>query len=316
MLEFLDLTSGLLASAVLAGGVLAIAGIGETLAEKVGVFNLGLEGFIALGAIAGFATVFATGSLTLGCLAAAAVGVVAGAAFATATVVVRANQVTCGLAFLFLGLGVAALVGQGFSGQPSAAVFAKMPIPLLSSIPFIGPALFDHPLPVYVAYAALPLAAHYLLSYTRFGISLRAVGENPAAADAAGVPVEAYRFGVVVLGCMLASLAGAYLTLVFVPAWSEDIVAGRGWITLALVIFAGFRPLLVVFGALLFGFVTAFGYLAQARGLNIPSTMLSALPYVVTLAFMLRPLFARRMGARRLADPPAALGVPFYRDER
>jgi simple sugar transport system permease protein len=291
MVEFFQLMNGLLTSAILAGGVLAIAGIGETLSQKAGVFNLGLEGFIALGAVAGFATVFWTGSLMLGCLAAAAAGAIAGSVFATATVLVRANQVTCGLAFMFLGLGVAALVGQGFSGQPSAAVFAKFPI-------------------------FRPAAAHYFLSYTRFGISLRAVGENPAAADAAGVPVEAYRFGFVVLGCVLASLAGAYLTLVFVPAWSEGIVAGRGWITLALVIFASFRPALVVLGALLFGFVTAFGYLAQARGLNIPSTVLSALPYLVTLAFMLRPLFARGIGGRRFADPPAALGVPFYRDER
>ncbi len=316
MADFFQLVNGLLASAILAGGVLAIAGIGETLGQKAGVFNLGLEGFIALGAIAGFAAVFWTGNLLLGCIAAAAAGAIAGSVFATATVIARANQVTCGLAFMFLGLGIAALVGQEFSGQPSAAVFAKVPIPMLSDIPLIGSSLFDQPLPVYFAYIILPVAAHYFLSYTRFGINLRAVGENPAAADAAGVPVEAYRFGFVVMGCVLASLAGAYLTLVFVPAWSEGIVAGRGWITLALVIFASFRPMLVVVGALLFGFVTAFGYLAQARGLNIPSTVLSALPYLVTLAFMLRPLFVRVIGGRRFADPPAALGVPFYRDER
>lgn len=313
---FIELLTGLLTSAVLAGGVLAIAGIGETLGQRAGVFNLGLEGFIALGAVAAFGTVFATGNLYLGCLAAAGTGLFVGSFFATATVVIRANQVTCGLAFLFLGLGLAALAGQGFAGQPSAAVFTAVPIPGLSKLPVVGPAFFNHPIPVYLAYFALPAAAHYFLFYTRYGINLRAVGENPAAADVAGVPVERYRFLTVVTGCVLVSLAGAYLTLVFVPSWSEGIVSGRGWIALALVIFAGFRPIRVVFGALLFGFVTVFGYLAQARGLNIPSTALAALPYLMTLAFMVWPMFSRRKGGGRLADAPASLGLPFYRDER
>lgn len=316
MLDFVNIIGNLLSSAILAGGVLAIAGVGETVGQRAGVYNLGLEGFISLGAVSSFAVVYNTGSLPAGCLAAALVGLIAGAMFATATVLVKVNQVICGLAFLFLGLGVAAMIGADYAGQPSKAAFTGMNVLGLAGIPGVGKALFGQPTPVYFAYLIVPVAAHFVLFRTRIGINLRAVGENPSAADATGVPVERYRFWAVVSGSVLATCSGAYLTLVFVPSWSEGIVAGRGWIALALVIFASFRPLLVSVGALLFSLVTSVGYLAQARGVALPSAALSALPYLATLAFMLLPILKRSASSRRLLDPPAALGVPYYREER
>jgi len=316
VIEFLHILGGLLGSAMLAGGVLVIAGVGETFAQKAGVYNLGLEGLISLGAVTAVATVAATESLTVACLAAAAVGIVTGIMFAGVTVVMKANQVISGLALSFLGVGLAAWLGDNYAGQRSAVIFEKVPIPFLSGIDTIGPAFFNHPIPVYLAFFLLPPLAHYVMFYTRLGLSIRAVGENPAAADATGVGVTLIRSGAVVFSCAMAALAGAYLTLVFVPSWSETVVGGRGWIAIALVIFAGFRPLMVGVGAFLFGLVTAFGFLAQARGMDIPPTLLSSLPYLLTVGFMMLPLITSRRGRRNLADPPAALGAPYYRDER
>jgi ABC-type uncharacterized transport system permease subunit len=311
----MDLIAGLIQTSILAGGVLALAALGEVLAERVGVVNLGVEGLMAVGAITGIATVVAVPSPILGFLLALLVGLLAGMVFAVATVVVRANQVLCGLALTLMGTGLAATIGKAYSGMPAPATFAPIPLPLLSDIPLLGRALFTQNILVYLIYIILPVALHYLMFRTRHGLDLRAVGENPAAADAAGIPVQRIRFWYVAAGAALAAGAGAYLTLAFVPSWSEGVVAGRGWIAVALVIFAGYRPVNAVLAALLFGLITSLGFVGQARNWPIAAPVLSMLPYLGTIALIIVPVLAWEK-VRRMMAAPAALGEPYFRDER
>jgi len=285
------------------------------LAERVGVVNLGVEGLMAVGAITGIATVVAVPSPMLGFFLALLVGLLAGMVFAAATVYIRANQVLCGLALTLMGTGLAATIGKAYSGMPAPATFTPIPIPLLSDIPLLGRALFTQNILVYLIYIILPLALHYLMFRTRHGLDMRAVGENPAAADAAGIPVQRMRFWYVSAGAALAAGAGAYLTLAFVPSWSEGVVAGRGWIAVALVIFAGYRPLNAVLAALLFGLITSLGFVGQARNWPIAAPVLSMLPYLGTIALIIVPVLAWQK-VRRMMAAPAALGEPYFRDVR
>lgn len=311
----MDLIAGLIQTSILAGGVLALAALGEVLAERVGVVNLGVEGLIALGAITGIATVVAIPSPTLGFVLALLVGLLAGMIFATATVIVRANQILCGLALTLMGTGIAAMIGKAYSGIPAPVTFPAIAVPFLSDLPLVGRALFTQNILVYLVYIVLPFALHHLLFRTRHGLDLRAVGENPAAADAAGIPVRRIRFWYVSAGAALAAGAGAYLTLAFVPSWSEGVVAGRGWIAVALVIFAGYRPWTAVGAALLFGLITSLGFVGQARNWPIAAPVLSMLPYLGTIALMIVPVLAWQK-VRRLMAAPAALGEPYFREVR
>ncbi len=310
----IDLLTGVLSTALLAGGVLVLGALGEVLAERVGVFNLGLEGLFALGGVTAIIAVARGASPVVGLLAAIVVGAAFGAAFAGAVVGLRANQTLCGLALTIAGSGLASAAGRPYSGQPARAVFGGVTIPGLSDLPVLGRAVFSQTPLVYVIWIVLPLFLHWLLYRTRHGMNLRAVGENPAAADAAGVKVGLLRFGYVVAGAGLAGAAGGYLTLAFVPSWSDGITGGRGWIAVALVIFAGFRPLNAVLGAFLFGLITALGFVGQARNWPVPPAFLSMLPYLGTIAFMILPALLAGRTRRLLA--PAALGVPYFRDER
>jgi simple sugar transport system permease protein len=311
----IELLTGVLSTALLAGGVLVLGALGEVLAERVGVFNLGLEGLMALGGVTAIITVAEVPNAPLGLLAAILVGLFFGAVFAVAVVLLRANQTLCGLALTIGGTGLAASVGRSFAGQPAHATFAGVGIPFLSTLPVLGRAVFSQNLLIYVIWIVLPIALHWLLFKTRHGINLRAVGENPAAADAAGVPVVKLRFFYVVIGAGFAGAAGAYLTLAFVPSWSNGITGGRGWIAVALVIFAGFRPYQATLGAFLFGVITALGFVGQARNWPIPPAFLSMLPYLGTMACMIFPVLVSRRLQRRLAAP-ASLGLAFYRDQR
>ncbi len=311
----IDILTGILFTALLAGGVLVLAALGEVLAERVGVFNLGLEGLLALGGVSGIIVVAHGVSPWLGLLAAGGAGATAGTVFAAAVVGLRANQTLCGLALTITGGGLASVFGRAYSGQPARAIFEGWTVPVLSDLPVLGRAVFSQSPLVYLIWIVLPLTFHALLFRTRHGINLRAVGENPAAADAAGVPVLPLRFAYVVAGAAMAGAAGGYLTLAFVPSWSDGITGGRGWIAIALVIFGGFRPLNVTLGAFLFGIITALGFVGQARNWPIPPAFLSMLPYVATVAFMIIPALAAGRFGRRLAAP-AALGTPYFRDER
>lgn len=224
------------------------------------------------------------------------------------------NQVVSGLAFTFLGTGLATWAGTSYAGKPAAAAFEKAPLPGLSEIPALGEMFFNHQAPIYLVFFVLPVALHLLLFRTRFGLSILAVGENPGAADATGIAVVSLRMGCVVFGCMMAALAGAYLTLVFVPSWSEGMTAGRGWIAIALVIFAAYRPIRLVVAAFFFGLISAFGFTAQTWGWTVPSAFLSSLPYLATLIIMIIPVWFTVKGKR--SSRPAGLGIPYYREER
>jgi ABC-type uncharacterized transport system permease subunit len=311
----MDIIAGLLQTSILAGGVLALAALGEVLSERVGVVNLGVEGLMALGAITAIAIVTASPNPALGLIGALGVGFVVGMIFASATVVLRANQVLCGLALTLMGTGLAATIGKAYSGMPARATFAPVEMPYLSEIPLLGRALFTQNILVYLIYIVLPVALHFIMFRTRHGLNLRAVGENPAAADAAGISVQKFRFWYVAAGSSLAAGAGAYLTLAFVPSWSEGVVAGRGWIAVALVIFAGYRPINAVLAALLFGAITSLGFVGQARNWPIAAPILSMLPYLGTIALIIMPVLAWHR-VRRLMAAPAALGEPYYRDVR
>jgi general nucleoside transport system permease protein len=311
----LEVVESILSIAVLAGGVLALAALGEVLAERVGVFNLGLEGLMALGGVCGIIAGTIVPNAWLGFALALLIGLVFGAAFAAATVLVRANQVLCGLALTMLGTGLAATVGRPYSGMPARVGFEPVAIPWLSELPIVGPAFFSQNLLVYLIYFIVPTAIWFILFRTRHGLNVRAVGENPAAADAAGIEVTKIRFWYVTIGASLAAGAGAYLTLAFIHSWSDGIVAGRGWIAIALVIFAGYRPFAAMFGALFFGIITALGFVGQARNWPVAPAFLSMLPYLGTLAFMILPVIVWRR-TRLLGAAPAALGTPYFRDER
>lgn len=311
MSDLVPLLSNLVSSGLLAGGVLALAGTGETVVERAGVFNLGIEGFMAVGAIAAIAVVTATGNLWLGVLAAAALGLLFGLALALVVVLIRVDQVVAGLGFSFLGSGLAAWLGAPYAGTPARVIFARLEIPVLGDLSFFGKAIFSLPLPAYAAFLLCPVLVHLVLFRTRLGLSICSVGENPAAAEAAGLPVVLLRSLCVTFGGMMATLSGAYLTLVLVPTWSEGLTGGRGWITLALVIFAAYRPLRLAVAAFGFGLITAAGFSAQVSGIPVNSAFLSALPYLATLSIMLAAGLRTRRRVR-----PAGLGIPFEREPR
>ena len=311
----MDVITGIMATAFLAGGVIAMAALGEVLAERVGVVNLGVEGIMSMGAITAIVVVMAVPSPVLGFLCALVVGFACGVVFAVATVHLRANQVLCGLAFTLAGTGLATTIGKPYAGLPARATFESIVVPVLSDIPIIGRAFFSQNALVYLIFIILPVALHFLVFKTRHGLNMRAVGENPAAADAAGIPVLAMRFWYVAAGSALAAGAGAYLTLAFVPGWSEGVVAGRGWIAVALVIFAGFRPLYAAAAAFLFGVITSIGFVGQARNWPVAPAVLSMLPYLGTIAFIIVPALAWQK-IRRSTAAPAALGLPYFRDMR
>ena len=309
-----QLIAGVIAAAIASGTVIVLASLGELLAERTGVLNLGLEGIMALGAVSGIIAESWIPNPYFGFSIAILVGLLAGAVFALATVTIKANQVICGLALTFLGTGLAGRMGAGYSGQPAPAPFKSIHIPILGDLPLIGDALFNHNIIVYLTYLILPLLITFLLYRARHGMNLRSVGEDPATADACGVQVTGMRFLYTCIGGALAAAAGAYLTLAFTPTWTEGVTGGRGWIAIALVIFGAWRPLPVVLGALLFGAVTSIGFVAQAQGWGIPSSFLSMLPYLGTLALMIVPVLFKPKSQRRFGTAPTALGLPYFRE--
>ncbi|MEM8854652.1 MAG: ABC transporter permease [Pseudomonadota bacterium] len=288
---------------------LLLAAIGELVAERSGVLNLGVEGMMIVGAVAAFAVAYTTGSPYLGVLAGAVVGVGMAGLFAGLAVWLATNQVATGLALTLFGLGVAGLVGEGFVGIPGVQL-EEVSIPLLSQIPLIGPVLFAQDILFYLS-VVLTVGVWFFMFRTRAGLRLRAVGDKPEAAHALGLHVNQVRTLAVLFGGLCAGLAGAQLTLVYTPQWIENVTAGRGWIALALVVFASWRPARVAVGAYLFGAVTIAQFHAQALGVAIPSQVLAALPYVATVVVLVVIARNRRF---TMVNTPAALGQPFVPD--
>lgn len=303
----MDAYALLFASTLSAGTVLALASLGLLINEKVGIVNLGAEGMMLCAALAGFATVVATGSTGLGFAAGMAAGAVLAGIFGVLVIWLNTNQYATGLALSLFGAGFSAFAGLNFV-QAKMPTLLKYSIPGLSDIPLIGPALFNHHPLVYLA-VVLALGLMWWLDRSRTGLVLRAVGESPDSAHALGYPVRRIRLLAVMAGGALCGLAGAYISTVYTPLWVEGMVAGRGWIALALTTFATWRPVRVLLGAYLFGGVTMLQFHLQASGVQVASQLLSMLPYVATIVVLV--LISRNPTWIR-ANMPASLGKPFY----
>lgn len=299
----------ILLTVITAATPLLLAAIGELVVERSGVLNLGVEGMMVMGAVTGFAVANVTGSGTLGVLAAIGAGMGMSALFGVLVLGLVTNQVATGLALTLFGLGLSGLVGEGFIGVPGLKL-PKLDVPGLSDLPFIGPVLFGQDAVVYLAFAVVA-GVSYMLTRTRTGLILRAVGDNHASAHALGYSVLKVRFLAVLFGGGCAGLAGAYMSLAYTPQWVENMTAGRGWIALALVVFASWLPWRVVAGAYLFGMVTVLTFHAQAQGAGIPSQLLSSLPYLATIIVLVLISANRRL---TLVNTPACLGKPFVPD--
>ena len=297
----------LLAATLNAGTVLALASLGLLVNEKVGIVNLGAEGMMLCAAIAGFATAVHTGSDVMGFSVGILVGALLAAVFGVLVIWLNTNQFATGLALSLFGTGLSAFVGTAYV-QEKLVDRPSFAIPYLSDIPWLGVALFrQHPL-VYIT-MALTGAMIWFMYKTRAGLVLRSVGESPESAHALGYPVRFIRLGAVVAGGALCGLAGAYISLIYTPLWAEGMVAGKGWIALALTTFATWRPGRVLLGAYLFGGVTMLQLHLQALGVQIPSQLLNSLPYVATVVVL--AVISRNPQWIRI-NMPASIGKPFY----
>ena len=302
-----DLLVALLAGTVTAATPLVFAALGELIAEKSVVLNLGVEGMMLMGAIAAFAGATTSGSLALGVVCGALAGAGMAGLFGVLALTLLANQVATGLALTIFGTGLSAFVGQGYV---SLTLIGMQPIevPGLSRIPLLGPVLFTQNALVYLSLMAFGVS-HWFLYRTKAGLILRAVGESPESAHAVGYRVVRIRYAATMLGGALAGVAGAYLAVAYTPMWVEHMAAGRGWIALALVVFATWRPVRVLAGAYLFGGMTILQLHAQALGLAVPSQLLSALPYLATIGVLVA--ISRDVQTIRV-NAPASLGKPFH----
>ena len=288
---------------------LLLAAIGELVVERSGVLNLGVEGMMVVGAVCAFAAAYSTGSPTIGILAGIAGGMFMAFLFAVMTQTFISNQVATGLALTLLGLGVSGLIGESFVGLPGVKL-AQLNIPFLTDLPIVGKILFGQDVLVYTSFI-LVFAVTHMLFKTRTGLIIRAVGGNHNSAHALGYNVVAVRYGTILFGGACAGLAGAYLSLAYTPQWVENMTAGRGWIALALVVFASWLPRRLLVGAYLFGMVWIMGLYVQALGFGIPSQLLSSLPYLVTIVALVII-----SGNRTLTkiNSPAMIGQPFVPD--
>jgi simple sugar transport system permease protein len=286
---------------------LLFAALGEMVTEKSGVLNLGVEGMMVMGAIMGFVSVHSSGSVTIAIFASIFAGALMAAFFALFVLKFHASQVPTGLALTIFGIGLSALLGQGMIGIAYEGI-PKISIPLLSSIPIAGTLLFTQDFLVYLS-IAMVFAIHYFLNKTRAGLILRAVGDSHDAAHAMGYSVIKIRFMAILFGGAMAGLGGAYLSLAYSPLWVEQMTAGRGWIALALVVFACWRTGRVLFGAYLFGGISILQLHAQALGIGVPSQVMSMLPYLATIIVLV--IISRDVSKIKL-NAPASLGRPFH----
>jgi simple sugar transport system permease protein len=302
----LQMITNILVSIIAASTPLLLAALGELVVEKAGVLNLGVEGMMLSGAIAAFATANASGSTLLGLLSALLAGVAMSLLFGVLTLTLQANQTATGLALTIFGRGFSALIGAGYVGI-AAPTLPALHIPLLSGIPLLGPVLLNHNALEFLALAMLAAVA-WGIRNTHAGLVLRAVGDQHEAAHSLGYPVVPIRYAAILFGGAMAGLAGAYMSLSYTPLWAQDMTAGRGWIAVALVTFAAWRPFWLLIGAWVFGALMYLSLYVQAVGLAVPSALVSALPYVGTIVMLV--LISRDKRRIRL-HRPAMLGQAF-----
>jgi simple sugar transport system permease protein len=297
----------ILVAAIAAGTPFVYAALGELITEKAGVLNLGVEGMMLVGAITGFIAMAKTGSLVLAVLAGMASGAVMAGLFGILTLTLMANQVASGLALTIFGVGLSAFLGLNYTNIALPGV-PGLHIPLLSDIPIIGPLFFSYNVLVYGS-IVLFVVVSWFLYRTRPGLVLRSIGESPRSAHALGYNVIGIRYLAVLFGGAMAGMGGVYLSVAYTPMWVEGMVAGRGWVSLALVVFATWRPLRVMGGAYLFGGITIAQFHVQGLGIEIPSQLLSMLPYVATIIVLV--LISRNQNTIRL-NSPASLGITYH----
>ena len=300
----------ILTAAIKTGTPLLLVALGEMVCEKSGVLNLGQEGMMLMGAVCGFIAAFSTGSLMLGVLAAMAAGMLMSLLFGVISMHLRANQVATGLALTIFGTGLSAFVGSSYVGQ-TVKGFQGIQIPVLADIPFIGKLLFSHDLLIYVSWV-LVLIVGWFCVRTRGGLILRAVGENPHNANAIGLPVLTVRYLAILFGGAMAGLAGSYMSLAYTPMWMENMTGGRGWIALALVVFASWKTKNLILGAYLFGIASIMHLVLQGLGMKISPSLLAMLPYLATLIVMIMVALRKK----REDQPPHSLGAAYFREER
>jgi Uncharacterized ABC-type transport system, permease component len=308
----LDYLIAILAAGVVAGTPILYASLGEVIAERSGILNLGVEGMMLVGAVSAFYVGTFTQNKWLGLLVALIAGGLMALIHAVITIVFRANQVASGLALTIFGTGLSAYLGRTLVGIPPTSTFKAVAVPVLSQIPVIGKILFNQDIMVYLS-VILVVVLWFIFYKTKAGLLLRAAGENPSAVDALGHNIFLVRYAAVVVGGMFAGAGGAYLSLAYSPSWVENMSAGRGWIAVALVIFAVWDPARALLGAWLFGVIASLGLHLQALGVVIPSYFLQMLPYIFT--FIVLVLTTRETKNRR-SGTPAALGIPYSREER
>ena len=308
----MDFLIAILASAVRSGTPVLYATLGEVLSERAGVMNLGLEGIMLVGAYAGFSVTKATGDPWLGILASFLAGMAITLVHAFLCITLMCNQTVSGLAMVLAGYGLSALLGRGVIGQTISGM-QPMKLSVLGDIPIIGPVLFQHNAMVYLSYLLVIFLCWFMFR-TRPGLNMRAVGENPRAADAMGLPVSAIRYAYCLIGGGLAGVGGGYMSVVYAQMWIEGMTAGRGWIAVALVIFGLWNPARAALGAYLFGSVEALQLRLQAMGSSIPVSLLLTLPYLMTIIVL--TVVSVRKGKGILLGAPAALGISFRREDR
>lgn len=305
----MDIAQNVLLTIATAATPLLIAAMGELVVERSGVLNLGVEGMMVVGAVCGFAAALLTGNAWIGVLAGICGGALLSLLFGFLTLSLATNQVATGLSLTLLGIGISGLIGEDFVGRAGVRL-PTLDIPVLTDIPLIGRLIFGQD-PLFYLSIALTAAVAWFLFRTRTGLTLRSIGDNHKSAHALGIPVIRYRYLAVMFGGGCAGLAGAHLSIVYTPQWVENMTAGRGWIALALVVFASWRPWRVLAGAYLFGAVTIGQLHAQALGFGIPSQLLSSLPYLATIVVLVLISRDRRLTT---INTPASLGQPFVPD--
>ena len=294
---------------LVAGTPLLLGTIGEIICERSGILNLGVEGVMSIGAVTAFIVTFYTNSPWLGLYAAVLAGMLISLVHAFASITLQSNQVVSGLALTMLGLGISGLAGKPYVGKPLVVKMQTFPIPVLSDIPFVGPIFFSQS-PFFYMAILLAVAAWFTLEHTRIGIKIRSTGENPKATEAQGIHVSWIRYACVLAGGAFSGMAGAHLSVSYSKSWIEGMTAGRGWIVIALTIFALWNPTRAIIGAFLFGGIFVLQYLLQPLGVS--PNFLAMLPYLTTLAVLL----IIGLGDRRKLNAPAMLGEPYKRGER
>lgn len=300
------------AAAIVYAVSILYAAIGEIFSQRAGIMNLGIEGIMLMGAVSGFLTVFYTHNLFLAFAATVVVGLLLGLVFAFLTVTLQADQIVCGMAFLIFCSGLSGFIGKGVTGVASAVKFEKIMVPFLSKIPVIGPIFFQQDLLVYLMYAIIPLSMFYIYK-TRPGLMLRALGENPASLDTAGINVFALRYAYVMFGCAMTAISGACISLSYTNFWNEGMTGGKGWIAFSLVAFSRWNPGNATLGALLFGAISILGMNLQIYLPGVPSQFYGMLPYAATVIVLVITTASFR---KKHTEEPAALCQTYDREDR